>query len=88
VKDGWDAKMWKIAAMVLVLQVVASAAMTQAQGSVLDETGKFSGSYLCVPQAAGGVKWDENRKEWIGSSFKVEADDQLILKINAIERKE
>jgi hypothetical protein len=80
--------MWKIIARVLSLQVVASAAMAQAHGPAFDETGKFSGSYLCIPQASGGVRWDESRREWNGASFRVGADDQLILKINAVKSKE
>jgi hypothetical protein len=80
--------MGKIVTMVLALQVGTSVSMAGARGPEFDETGKFSGSYLCVPQASGGVRWDENRKEWHGASLKNEADGQLILKIDAVKRKQ
>jgi hypothetical protein len=40
------------------------------------------------PASIGRRQMGQNRKEWHGASFRNEADDQLILKISAVKRKE
>jgi hypothetical protein len=55
--------------------------------STFDTTGKFAGSYLCIPDAAGGVYFDEASKRWQGAIFNVE-DKKLVVSIKVLGLKE
>ena len=63
----------------LVLQLWSSTAEAQEDHPYFDSSGKYSGTYLCVAAASGGVRYDENVEEWRGVSFK--ADNKVILSL-------
>ncbi|WP_214476096.1 hypothetical protein [Mesorhizobium sp. dw_380] len=36
---------------------------------VYDAAGKYAGAYLCIPEAAGGVRFEAQSKQWMGAIF-------------------
>lgn len=46
------------------------AGSTAAQENFSDQTGKYIGKYFCKVTAAGGVAWEEARKQWEGATFR------------------
>ena len=64
---GW---IWSsVSALLVTVELIASAA-TAADNSYSDASGKFAGSYLCTPEARGGVSFDEASGTWKATTFK------------------
>lgn len=67
-------------ALIIAATLVASgAAAAQEQSDTHDQTGDFSGTYLCVAEAIGGLRYSEEDKKWHGTAFNHE-DDRIIVK--------
>lgn len=49
---------------------IAIAAMLVATTAQAQTTAKWAGKYFCKSTASGGVAWQEQLKEWRGTSFK------------------
>lgn len=56
----------------LGLQTCGSAAAsdTRYPDELKDTTGKYAGSYLCVPETATGLKYDPVNQQWVSAPFK------------------
>jgi hypothetical protein len=58
--------------MKLILQVALVVASTRAaadESPVFDLAGQFAGSYLCIGDASGGVRFDPSSKSWVAALF-------------------
>lgn len=68
---------------------LASAISARAQEPPLstfyDTAGVFSGTYICVGEAAGGIRYDDKTKKWIPTHFRVD-NDKFIIKVTATGR--
>ncbi|WP_027062840.1 hypothetical protein [Mesorhizobium loti] len=49
-----------------------------------DATGKYAGTYLCTPEAVGGVMFEERSKRWVGAVFNP-AEGTFILQIAKLD---
>ncbi|MEM5473189.1 hypothetical protein WNZ14_15780 [Hoeflea sp. AS60] len=66
-----------IAGATIVGNVVSVAAQIDPD---LDQTGKYAGVYLCLPEATGGVWYDDKSNKWLGVKFTLD-NERILFKI-------